>query len=95
MMSGVWTVGALLLATSCRPQRHVVAPMPPRPTSLQETVGWPYASYDGSPTQVWCEYACGPFLRSEERVHRCRRVLLSYELQQSLGTDGGIACEFD
>jgi hypothetical protein len=86
-------VFALLLAVSCGTPRYVVAPMPPRPVSLGDTVPWPYATYDGSPTLAWCDYACGRFRAPEERVVRCRRAQLSYQLQQSLQAEMGVACE--
>jgi hypothetical protein len=82
-----------VLAASCGPRRYVVAPMPPRPASLVDTVPWPYQSRDGSATPDWCDYACGRFRRPHERVIRCRQALLAYPLQRSLGVDQGVACE--
>jgi hypothetical protein len=88
-------LAAWLLNASClpRPSAVVIAPVPPRPASLQSSAAWPYSSYDGTPTLPWCEYACRRFLAKGAELLGCRPVWLSYALQQSLNAADGVACE--
>jgi hypothetical protein len=88
-------LAAFLVNVSClpKPSAVVLVPMPRKPATLPDASNWPHLSYDGTVTLPWCEYACRRFLAKGAALRGCRRVFLSYSLQQSLDESSGVACE--
>ena len=97
MRSSIPCIAALLVSLGCAATATrsaiVLAPLPPRPGSLQWTAYWPYLADNGDITLPWCEYACRRFVAKDATLLGCRQVSLSFSLQQSLGEVSGVACE--